>query len=75
MEVILMPKWFRIRFVDSGKIYRLDDRDASISAKIILANVDAYSSVIDENDKTGYNLDWQYSDKFDIQGFLKEQGF
>jgi len=75
MEVVLMPQWFRIRFVDSGKIYRLDDRDASISAKIILANVDAYSSVMDENDKTGYNLDWQYSDKFDIQGFLKEQGF
>ena len=75
MDIILMPQWFRIRFVDSGKIYRLDDRDASISAKIILANVDAYSSFYGEDDRTGYNLDWQYSDKFDINSFLKQQGF
>jgi len=74
LDIILMPEWLRIRFVDSGRVYHLDDADASISAKIILANVDAYSSVVTDSNQTGYNLDWQYPDKFDINNFLKQQG-
>ena len=73
IEVLLMREWLRIRFVDSGRAYRLDDVDASISAKIILANVDAYSSIINESGKSGYNLDWEYSILFDVHKFLRQQ--
>ena len=77
VEVILMPHWMRIRFTDSGKAYRLDDKDASISAKIILANVDAYGSSLAGEKQVGNNLDWQYADDFDINEYLmynKEEG-
>ena len=77
MEVILMPHWMRIRFTDTGKAYRLDDKDASISAKIILANVDAYGTSFAGEKVVGNNLDWQYAEGFDINEYLrynKEQG-
>ena len=70
MEVLLMPYWLRLRFTDTGKEYRLDSEDASISAKIILANVDAYSSGKNKNGETEYRLDYQYSDDFDVKSYL-----
>ena len=70
MEVILMPQWLRLRFTDRGKAYRLDGEDASISAKIILANVDAYSSGTNDNMETQYLLDYQYKDDFDVKAYL-----
>ena len=73
LEFLLMREWLRIRFVDSGKAYRLDDENASISAKIILANVDAYSSAINDNEKSGYNLDWEYPVLLNVQKFLRQQ--
>ena len=77
VEVILMPHWLRIRFTDTGKAYRLDDKDASISAKIILANVDAYGTSLGGEKLVGNNLDWQYAEGFDINEYLlyhKEEG-
>ena len=77
MDVILMPHWMRIRFTDSGKAYRLDDKDASMSAKIILANVDAYGTSLTGEKLVGNNLDWQYAEGFDINEYLmyqKEEG-
>lgn len=50
-----------------------DGDNASLSAKIILANVDAYSSVINEDDQMGYNLDWKYPENFDIDKFLQQE--
>ncbi len=70
MEVILMPQWLRLRFTDNGKIYRLDGEDASISAKIILANVDAYTSGTNDVGETQYSLDYQYRDDFDVKAYL-----
>lgn len=70
MEVILMPQWLRLRFTDNGKVYRLDGEDASISAKIILANVDAYTSGTNENGETQYSLDYQYREDFDVKAYL-----
>ena len=67
IDAILMPEWLRIRFVDSGKVYSLDDDNASLSAKIILANVDAYSSVITYSKLSGINLDWQYSEQYKLE--------
>ena len=77
MDVILMPHWMRVRFTDSGKAYRLDDKDASVSAKIILANVDAYGTSLTGETLVGNNLDWQYAEGFDINEYLmyqKEEG-
>ena len=77
VEVILMPHWMRIRFTDTGKAYRLDDKDASISAKIILANVDAYGTSLTGEKVVGNNLDWQYAEGFDVNEYLrynKEEG-
>ena len=77
VDVILMPHWMRIRFTDSGKEYRLDDKDASVSAKIILGNVDAYGTSLTGEKLVGSNLDWQYAEGFDINEYLlyhKEEG-
>ena len=77
VDVILMPHWMRIRFMDSGKEYRLDDKDASVSAKIILGNVDAYGTSLTGEKLVGNNLDWQYAEGFDINEYLlyhKEEG-
>lgn len=77
VDVILQPHWMRIRFTDSGKAYRLDDKDASLSAKIILANVDAYGTSLAGEALVGNNLDWQYVEGFDINEYLlyhKEEG-
>lgn len=70
MEVLLMPHWMRLRFTDNGKEYKLDSKDASISAKIILANVDAYSSGRTEDSEATYSLDYQYTDGFDVKKYL-----
>ncbi len=70
VDIMLMPQWLRIRFVDTGKSYCLDDPDASISAKIILHNVDSYFSRTDEHGKAEYCLDYQYSDEFNVKAFL-----
>ncbi len=70
LDVILMPDRLRIRFTDNGRKYRLDDDNASISARIILANVDAYSSSVSSSDLMGIDLDWQYADGFDVKAFL-----
>ena len=69
-EIILMPQWLRINFTDSGKPYRLDDEQATMSARIILANVDAYAASVSDNGSFSSNLDWQYSDGFDINEYL-----
>ncbi|MBQ3920463.1 MAG: AMP-binding protein [Oscillospiraceae bacterium] len=70
LDVILLPDRLRIRFTDSGRKYRLDDADASISAKIILANVDAYGSSVSSSELQGIDLDWQYAEGFDVRSFL-----
>ena len=70
VDIMLMPQWLRIRFVDTGKAYRLDAPDASISAKIILHNVDGYFSRTDEHGKAEYCLDYQYIDDFDVKAYL-----
>ena len=57
--------------------FRLDAPGASISARIILANADAYSSSLTDGNLYGSNLDWQYEDGFDIRSWLydwKEAG-
>ena len=77
VSVILMPHWMRVSFVDNGKAYRLDDKDASISAKIILANVDAYGTALAGEKLVGNNLDFQYAEGFDVNKYLlyhKEEG-
>ena len=77
MELILMPQWLRIRFTDGGDPFRLDAPDASVSARIILANTDAYSSSVSDKNLNGCNLDWQYEENFDIREWLynwKEEG-
>ena len=77
MEMILMPQWLRIRFTDAGRPFRLDAPDASVSARIILANTDAYSSAITDGNLYGSNFDWQYEAGFDINTWLydwKETG-
>ena len=65
-----MPQWLRLRFTDKGKAYRLDEENASISAKIILANVDAYTSGTNKDMETQYSLDYQYRDDFDVKAYL-----
>ena len=74
MEVILMPHWFRLRFTDSGKAYRLDSEEATISAKIILSNVDAYWSGTTGDNESEYLLDYQYSEGFDVKAYLMRHG-
>ena len=54
MEVLLMPQWMRLRFTDTGRKYSLESEDASISARIILANVDSYMSRENEAHETEY---------------------
>jgi fatty-acyl-CoA synthase len=73
LEVILMPEWLRIKFTDSGNVYRLDGDNASLSAKIILANVDAYGSVINEDDLMADNLDWKYPESYNMDKFLQQE--
>ena len=70
VEVLLMPHWLRLRFIDTGKRYELDSEDASISARIILANVDAYSTDENANGESEYCLDYQYTDDFDVKEYL-----
>ena len=72
LEVVLMPQWLRLRFSDTGKPYHLEGEDVSLSAKIILANVDAYSSSLSDDNIAGCNLDWQYQDDFDINDYLMQ---
>ena len=77
VEVILMPHWLRIRFTDAGKPYQLGAKDASISARIILSNVDAYGTSLGGEKVVGTNLDWQYAKEFDVSEYLlyhKEEG-
>ena len=71
MEALLMPQWLRLRFTDTGRKYSLESEDASISARIILANVDSYLSRENEAHETEYCLDYQYSDDFDVKKYLK----
>lgn len=70
MEVLLMPEWLRLRFTDTGRKYSLEAEDASFSAKIILANVDAYSSGENEKGETIYSLDYVYDEGFDVKDYL-----
>ena len=70
IEVLLMPQWLRLRFTDTGRKYSLEDEDASISARIILANVDSYASGETEKGETEYCLDYQYSDDFNVKNYL-----
>ncbi len=70
LDALLMPQWLRIRFTDSGKPYRLDRKDSSLSAKIILGNVDAYSFSKTQENRAEYCLDWQYAEYFDVRGYL-----
>ena len=70
IEVLLMPQWLRLRFTDTGRKYSLEDADASISARIILANVDSYSSGETDKGETEYCLDYQYSDDFNVKDYL-----
>ena len=70
MEVLLMPEWMRLRFTDTGRKYSMEAEDASFSAKIILANVDAYASGENEKGETVYSLDYVYSEDFDIKDYL-----
>ncbi len=70
IEVLLMPQWMRLRFTDTGRKYSLESEDASISALIILANVDSYSSGENEKGETQYCLDYQYEDDFNVKKFL-----
>jgi len=70
MEVLLMPQWMRLRFTDTGRKYSLEAEDASISARIILANVDSYASGENKAGETEYCLDYQYSEDFDVKEYL-----
>ena len=70
MEVLLMPEWLRLRFTDTGRKYLLESENASISAKIILANVDSYSTSETDAGETEYCLDYLYSDDFNVKDYL-----
>ena len=70
MEVLLMPEWMRLRFTDTGRKYSLEDEDKSISAMIILANVDSYSTGEGQKGETEYCLDYQYNDDFNVKDYL-----
>ena len=70
LELFLLPDRFRVRFTDGGRPYRFDGENASVSARIILANVDAFSSVAREDNLVGSNLDWQYAEDFDVNAYL-----
>ena len=70
LDVVLMPEWLRFTFADSGKKYRLEDVENSLSAKIILANVDAYSVETAADGKVEYHLDFQYADDFDVKEYI-----
>ncbi len=70
LEVLLMPDWLRLRFTDTGRKYSLEDEEGSLSAKIILANVDSYSTGEGEKGETQYCLDYQYSEEFNVKDYL-----
>ena len=70
LEVLLMPEWMRLRFTDTGRKYSMEDAGASISARIILANVDSYSSGETEKGETEYCLDYTYKDDFSVKEYL-----
>ena len=70
MEVLLMPEWMRLRFTDTGRKYSLEDEDKSLSAMIILANVDSYSTGEGQKGETEYCLDYQYNDDFNVKDYL-----
>ena len=70
VEVILLPQWIRVRFRDTGRPYRLDGENSSLSARIILANADAYSSHVTDRKMAVSCLDWQYAEGFDINRYL-----
>lgn len=70
MEVQLMPQWLRLKFTDNGREYRLDSEEASISAKIIVGNVDAYYSESTEYGEATYILDYNYAEGFDVKRYL-----
>ena len=48
----------------------MDDEQATMSARIILANVDAYGSSVSSSELQGIDLDWQYAEGFDVRSFL-----
>jgi len=70
LDVVLMPQWLRFTFADNGKKYRLEDVENSLSAKIILANVDSYSVDTAADGKVEYHLDFQYADDFDVKEYI-----
>ena len=70
MEVLLMPQWMRLRFTDTGRKYLLESADASISARIILANVDSYASGENSEGETEYCLDYVYCEDFNVKDYL-----
>ena len=70
MEVQLMPQWLRLKFTDNGREYRLDSEEASISAKIIVGNVDAYYSESTKYGEATYILDYNYAEGFDVKRYL-----
>ena len=70
MEVLFMPQWLRLRFTDTGRKYSLESEDASISARIILANVDSYISGENSAGETEYCLDYQYNEGFNVKNYL-----
>ena len=70
IEVLLMPQWLRLRFTDTGRKYSLEAEDASLSARIILANVDSYASGETDKGETEYCLDYQYDDSFNVKDYL-----
>ena len=70
VEISLMPQWMRLKFTDVGREYRLDSPEASVSAKIIVANVDAYSSGKNETGDASYMLDYNYVEGFDVKKYL-----
>ena len=72
MEVLLMPEWLRLRFTDTGRKYSLEDEGASLSAMIILDNVDSYSSGENEKKETEYCLDYLYDEDFSVTDYLMQ---
>ncbi len=70
MEILLMPQWMRLRFTDTGRMYSLESENASLSARIILANVDSYASGKTASGETKYCLDYQYNDDFNVKDYL-----
>lgn len=70
-RIIFMPEWMRLEFSDSGKEYNIDEnRESSLSARIILKMVSNYTCVRQKNNPTRYCLDFLYEKTFDINNFV-----